>query len=63
MENIKLEKLDESTRAGTITIHGELYDEHIKDGFVYIVKYGNEEEVYAVMTLDFYNFLVHGIKK
>lgn len=66
MKNIEIkENLDEETRAGTISIYGEVYDQHIKDNMAYIVKYGfgNEKEVYAVMSLDFYNFMVHGIKK
>lgn len=66
MKIVKIkENLNEETRVGTISIWGELYDQHIKDNTAYIVEYGygNEKKVYAVMSLEFYNFMVHGVKK
>ena len=63
MEFTKSVNLSEETRKGTLNVHGELYDEHIKDNVAYIVEYGNEKNICAVMSLQFYNFLVHGVKK
>lgn len=63
VEIIKSINLSEETRKGTLNVYGELYDVHIKNNVAYIVEYGNEKNICAVMSLEFYNFLVHGVKK